>query len=197
MDAELFVAALLFIVPMCFTPGPNNILCAAHGSQFGVRATLPMMVGMGVGWSTLGLLIGLATGPIERHETVFEALGYVGAAYIAYIGVNVLRSSGVNTEDVTQRLGFKTGVALQVVNGKAWIHFLVLMTTFGQLFGAGIVSKLLLVLFNLMVGWPAVLTWAAFGSSLRSLFTSERSGKVLNQGFGAALIGVAVYLIMV
>ena len=197
MDAELFVAALLFIVPMCFTPGPNNILCAAHGSQFGVRATLPMMVGMGVGWSTLGLLIGLATGPIERHETVFEALGYMGAAYIAYIGVNVLRSSGVNTEDVTQRLGFKTGVALQVVNGKAWIHFLVLMTTFGQLFGAGIVSKLLLVLFNLMVGWPAVLTWAAFGSSLRSLFTSERSGKVLNQGFGAALIGVAVYLIMV
>lgn len=197
MDAELFVAALLFIVPMCFTPGPNNILCAAHGSQFGVRATLPMMVGMGVGWSILGLLIGLATGPIERHETVFEALGYVGAAYIAYIGVNVLRSSGVNTEDVTQRLGFKTGVALQVVNGKAWIHFLVLMTTFGQLFGAGIVSKLLLVLFNLMVGWPAVLTWAAFGSSLRSLFTSERSGKVLNQGFGAALIGVAVYLIMV
>ena len=197
MDAELFVAALLFIVPMCFTPGPNNILCAAHGSQFGVRATLPMMVGMGVGWSILGLLIGLATGPIERHETVFEALGYVGAAYIAYIGVNVLRSSGVNAEDVTQRLGFKTGVALQVVNGKAWIHFLVLMTTFGQLFGVGIVSKLLLVLFNLMVGWPAVLTWAAFGSSLRSLFTSERSGKVLNQGFGAALIGVAVYLIMV
>ena len=197
MDAELFVAALLFIVPMCFTPGPNNILCAAHGSQFGVRATLPMMVGMGVGWSILGLLIGLATGPIERHETVVEALGYVGAAYIAYIGVNVLRSSGLNTEDVTQRLGFKTGVALQVVNGKAWIHFLVLMTTFGQLFGAGIVSKFLLVLFNLMVGWPAVLTWAAFGSSLRSLFTSERSGKVLNQGFGAALIGVAVYLIMV
>ena len=27
MDFELFIAAIVFIVPMCFTPGPNNVLC--------------------------------------------------------------------------------------------------------------------------------------------------------------------------
>ena len=55
MDTQLLIAALVFIVPMCFTPGPNNILCAAHGSQYGFRNTLPLIMGMAIGWSTLGL----------------------------------------------------------------------------------------------------------------------------------------------
>jgi len=196
MDTDLLIATLAFIIPMCFTPGPNNILCAAHGSKFGVRASLPMILGMGIGWSILGILIGLMTSRIEQHRTFFGYLGVVGAAYIADIGVSVMRSSSLKTEDIDERLGFKTGFMLQIVNGKAWIHFLVLMTTFGQVFGSGALAKVLLVLLNLSFGWPAVLTWAAFGSYLRSLFTSETSGRVLNQGFGLALIGVAVYLVM-
>ena len=196
MDTDLLIAALAFIIPMCFTPGPNNILCAAHGSRFGVRASIPMILGMGIGWSILGVLIGLATGTIEQYETFFNWLGLVGAGYIAYIGISVMRSSGVKAEDVDQQLGFKTGFMLQVVNGKAWIHFLVLMTTFGSVFGSGAVAKVLLVLLNLSFGWPAVITWAAFGSYLRSLFTSDTSGRILNQIFGLALIGVAVYLVV-
>ena len=172
MNPELLIAALAFIVPMCFTPGPNNILCAAHGSKFGVQASLPLILGMGVGWSLLGILIGLTTSTIEQHQTFFGYLGVVGALYIASIGVSVMRSSSLKTEDVDERLGFTTGFMLQIVNGKAWIHFLVLMTTFGQVFGSDALAKVLLVLLNLSFGWPAVLTWAAFGSYLRSLFTS-------------------------
>jgi len=196
MDTELLIAALAFIIPMCFTPGLNNILCAAHGSKFGVKASIPMMLGMGIGWSILGVLIGVATDSIEKYKTVFEALGIVGAAYIAYIGVSVMRSSSLKSEKVDEQLGFKTGFMLQIVNGKAWIHFLVLMTTFGTVFGPGVFSKVLLVMLNLSFGWPAVFSWAAFGSYLRSLFTSEKSGRILNQIFGIALIGVAVYLVV-
>jgi threonine/homoserine/homoserine lactone efflux protein len=145
VDTELLLAALVFIVPMCFTPGPNNILCAAHGSRFGVQDTLPMILGMGVGWSILGVLIGMATNTIERYEAFFNVLGVVGALYIAYIGVSVMRSSTVKAEDVEHQLGFRTGFMLQIVNGKAWVHFLVLMTTFGHLFGSGLFAKVLLV----------------------------------------------------
>ena len=58
MDIELLIATLVFIVPMCFTPGPNNVLCAAHGSQHGFRDTLPLIAGMAIGWSALGLFVG-------------------------------------------------------------------------------------------------------------------------------------------
>ena len=80
MDYELFIASMAFILPMCFTPGPNNVLCAAHGSQHGFRGTLTLVSGMAVGWSALGLFVAGATDLIEENQTAFDLLTYVGAA---------------------------------------------------------------------------------------------------------------------
>ena len=195
MDLELLLASLVFIVPMCFTPGPNNVLCAAHGSRFGFQATLPLIFGMAVGWSSLGLLIGAATAIIERYEAAFEALAVLGAIYIAYLGVNIAVSDTSKGAEINGSLGMRTGVVLQFVNGKAWIHFLVLMTTFGGVFGDEYLGKVALVMLNLLFGLPAVMTWAAFGYYLRKLFTTKRSARTLNGFFGIALIGVSIWII--
>ena len=89
MDIELLIATMIFIVPMCFTPGPNNVLCAAHGSQHGFRATLVLISGMAVGWSALGLFVAGATDLIEDNKTTFDLLTYVGALYIAYLSYKI------------------------------------------------------------------------------------------------------------
>ncbi|MEE3316082.1 MAG: LysE family transporter [Candidatus Thermoplasmatota archaeon] len=195
MDTELLLATLAFIIPMCFTPGPNNVLCAAHGSQHGLKGTMPLILGMAVGWSSLGLFVGAATVFIEENKKIFQLLTYVGAAYIAYLAYIVATSSPMDTEhEQADRLGFRTGMVLQVVNGKAWIHFLVLMTAFGGLFGTGFAAKSLLVLLNLTFGLPAVITWAAFGTLLRRVFSTEQSAKNLNMAMGAALFTVAIWI---
>lgn len=195
METELLLATLAFIIPMCFTPGPNNVLCAAHGSQHGLKGSMPLIAGMAVGWSSLGLFVGAATVFIEENEEFFQLLTYVGAAYIAYLSYKIATSSPIDTEhEQADRLGFRTGMVLQIVNGKAWIHFLVLMTAFGGLFGSGFVAKALLVLLNLVFGLPAVVTWATFGTLLRGVFSTEKSAKNLNMAMGAALFAVAVWI---
>ena len=197
MDLELFIAAIVFIVPMCFTPGPNNVLCAAHGSQHGFRATLALISGMAVGWSTLGLFVAGATDLIEDNKTAFDLLTYVGALYIAYLSYKIATSRSLERgEESSERLGFVTGATIQIVNGKAWIHFLVLMTSFGTLFGTGITGKILLVLLNLAFGLPAVMSWAAFGTVLRRAFTTPKSAKALNLTMGLSLFAVAVWVAM-
>ena len=197
METDLLLATLAFIIPMCFTPGPNNVLCAAHGSQHGLRGTMPLILGMAIGWSTLGLFVGAATVFIEENKEFFRLLTYVGAAYISYLAYKLATSSPIDTEhDQADRLGFRTGIVLQVVNGKAWIHFLVLMTAFGGLFGTGFAAKALLVLLNLTFGLPAVITWAAFGTLLRRVFSTERSARNLNTAMGVALFAVAVWIAM-
>ena len=197
METDLLLATLAFIIPMCFTPGPKNVLCAAHGSQHGLRGTMPLILGMAIGWSTLGLFVGAATVFIEENEEFFRLLTYVGAAYISYLAYKLATSSPIDTEhDQADRLGFRTGIVLQVVNGKAWIHFLVLMTAFGGLFGTGFAAKALLVLLNLTFGLPAVITWAAFGTLLRRVFSTERSARNLNTAMGVALFAVAVWIAM-
>ena len=197
MDYELFIASMAFILPMCFTPGPNNVLCAAQGSQHGFRGTLALISGMAVGWSALGLFVAGATDLIEENQTAFDLLTYVGAAYIAYLSYKIATSKILDQgEENSERLGFLTGATIQVVNGKAWIHFLVLMTSFGTLFGTGFTGKVLLVLLNLACGLPAVMTWAAFGTVLRRAFSTPKSARALNLVMGLSLFAVAIWVAM-
>ena len=85
-DVGALLALLAFIVPMCFTPGPNNVLCAAHGSLHGVRNTLPLIAGMAIGWSILGVGIAASIVFLEENEDVLQIMSYLGAVYIAYLG---------------------------------------------------------------------------------------------------------------
>jgi threonine/homoserine/homoserine lactone efflux protein len=153
---------------------------------------------MVVGWSTLGLVVGMVTASIESNKAVFDALTYAGAAYIAYLGISMARSQAKSAEEAkeTQRLGFRTGAALQLVNGKAWVHFVALMATWGTLFGEGIGSKFLLVMLNALAGYPAVLTWALFGTRLSLMMNSPQNAKRLNLGLGLSLVGVALWVVM-
>ena len=195
MNEADFVALLVFTVPMCFSPGPNNLLCAAHGSQHGFRASIPMTLGMLVGWSSLGVAVGIGTVFIEENQDMFQALTWVGATYIAYLGWKVAISDSTQKESQeTERIGFRTGLVLQVVNGKAWIHFLVLMTGWGMLFGSGISGKILLVVINASIGYPAVLTWTAFGLGLSKIFSSPEKARILNGVLGTSLILVAIWV---
>ena len=79
-----------------------------------------MTLGMLVGWSSLGVAVGLGTVYIEENQEIFQTLTWIGAAYIAYLGWNVATSNPKMQEsEKTERLGFKTGLILQIVNGKA------------------------------------------------------------------------------
>ena len=188
------IAALVFIIPMCFTPGPNNVLCAAHGSQYGVRNSLSLISGMAVGWSILGLGIAAGATFIEENKIIFQILTYIGAIYMVYLGYKIATSTKVDESDTDERLGFWTGLTLQMVNGKAWFHFLVLMTTFGTVLGEGYEAKAGLVLLNLSFGFAAVLSWTAFGTGLRKIFSGSESGIKLNQTMGFLLVFVAVWI---
>ena len=197
MDYELLVATLAFIIPMCFSPGPNNVLCAAHGSRFGFKSTLPLIVGMAIGWSILGIIIGFSTEFISENESVLIFLTYISATYIAFLGYQIIISKSEKVENQRQeRLGPTTGIILQIFNGKAWVHFLVLMVSFGSLFGSGPSAIVALVMFNLLFGLPAVMSWAAFGHVLKRIFDTPEQSRILNLVMGFALIGVAVWIIV-
>jgi threonine/homoserine/homoserine lactone efflux protein len=162
---------------------------------------------MVTGWSSLGIGVGLASTVIEENEEVFTFLSWIGALYIAYLAYKMATtkledlnlegsestSSLGNTE---QPLGFRTGLVLQMVNGKAWIHFLVLMTTFGATFGYGFISKVSLVGLNGVFGYCAVLTWTVSGVTLSKIFSSPKQARILNLGLAFTLLVVAIWIVI-
>ena len=126
------VAIFTFILTMCFTPGPNNILSTFHTIKFGYKKTIPLHLGMYIGFTFTGSLVALLANWINEYKSIFNFIVFLGAGYILFLAGKVAFSHPLNIkEDDKQKnlLGFKEGFILQFLNGKAWSHFTTLMTT--------------------------------------------------------------------
>ena len=187
---------LIFTLPVSLLPGPNNLLSAAHSSRHGFNKSLPLISGMVIGWFLLGVVVAFGALFIEENENLLRILTYIGVAYIIYLSYQISVSSPVDEKDISdEQLGMGTGIVLQIVNGKAFIHLLILMTTFGTVFGTDLVGKMIIVILNVaikLVGWFG---WASFGSALKEIFSDPKSGVLINRILGFSLFCVAIWIV--
>ena len=197
MNIPLLIAALVFLIPMYITPGPNNILCAVHGSQHGFRATIPLISGFVIGWFVMGLFVALTIDFLEQNTGLLTYLTMIGASYMIYLSYKIATSKPLDEgPSESQRLTPLTGAMLQFVNGKAWIHDIVLLGSFGTIFGTGLLAKMALIIFSIILCLPFVALWAGFGTFLRNFFTTPESSLILNRVMGSSLFIVAVWLLV-
>ena len=197
MDMPELIVMLAFTLPVSFLPGPNNLLSAAHSSRYGFKNSLPLISGMVVGWLILGMVVGYGALFIEENQNILNGLTYIGVFYIIYLSYQISTSHSVDDESVSdEKLSIGTGIMLQVVNGKAFIHLLILMTTFGTIFGTTFTSKMIVVALNVgikLIGWMG---WGLFGSILKEKFSDESSGILINRLFGFSLFCVAIWILL-
>ena len=187
---------LIFTLPVSLLPGPNNLLSAAHSSRHGFNKSLPLISGMVIGWFLLGVVVAFGALFIEENENLLRVLTYIGVVYIIYLSYQISVSSPVDEKDISdEQLGMGTGIVLQIVNGKAFIHLLILMTTFGTVFGTDLIGKMVIVILNVaikLVGWFG---WASFGSALKEIFSDPKSGVLINRILGFSLFCVAIWIV--
>tara|TARA_B100001142_G_scaffold13332_1_gene12576 strand:- start:1122 stop:1697 length:576 start_codon:yes stop_codon:yes gene_type:complete len=186
---------LIFTLPVSFLPGPNNLLSAVHSSKFGFSKTLPLISGMVIGWFLLGVVVGFGALFIEKNSTLLTVLTYIGVLYMIYLSYKITFSLESEDSNISsEKLGANTGIILQIVNGKAFIHLLILMTVFGSAFGTDLMGKTIIALLNVFIKLMGWITWALFGSALKIKFNDAKSGLLINRAFGFSLFCVAIWI---
>ena len=70
---------ILFAIVTAFTPGPNNISAAYSGFNFGFKKTIPLMLGVIFGWTTL--LVSMEFGLIIIFQEIIYVLTVHVVAY--------------------------------------------------------------------------------------------------------------------
>ena len=55
METTNLLAVITFAMVTAFTPGPNNLMLAASGANFGFRRTVPHIAGITIGFMTVFL----------------------------------------------------------------------------------------------------------------------------------------------
>jgi threonine/homoserine/homoserine lactone efflux protein len=80
MPPNLAAFALL-AVATSVTAGPNNIMVASSAASSGVRATVPHMLGISLGFGAMVAVVGLGVaGPLADHPAMQGALRWIGGA---------------------------------------------------------------------------------------------------------------------
>ncbi len=94
MSLQLYLTFVLACVLLAITPGPNMSLYMANGASHGVRAALMTVFGSALG---LSVLVAFATIGMTSLMTFmaewFDAVRWVGAAYLVWLGFTRLRAA--------------------------------------------------------------------------------------------------------
>ncbi|MBY5765810.1 LysE family translocator [Rhizobium leguminosarum] len=189
MPLDTFLALVLFAFTTSITPGPNNMMLFASGVNFGFRRTIPHMFGIGVGFFSLLIGVGLGLGALlHTVPMVYTALKFAGGAYLLWIAWKIASSRSLSEGGSgVEPMSFFAAAAFQWVNPKAWVMAVTAMATYTnpQLYLA---SVLIVGLAFAAVNVPSVSTWAGFGSALREWLSDPVRLKWFNISMAVLLV---------
>jgi cysteine/O-acetylserine efflux protein len=183
---------MVYVFVTTFTPGPNNIMSMSNAMHSGYRRTLQFLTGIFVGFFIVMLLSGLLNAVLASSLPSFKHwLNILGAIYMAYLAVHILRSKPAENPNGDEKLNsFKAGLLMQFLNIKVILYGI---TVFSLFIINAYQDAAMIAIFSLLlagVGFVATSCWALGGNTFRTLL--QKNERLFNIAMASLLIYTAV-----
>lgn len=200
MSLELYTAYFIVCLIATVVPGPTNMLIVANGMRHGVGAGLLNVAGTQAGLAVMIACVGIGlTSLIKSAGHWFEWVKLLGAAYLVWIGWQMIRSAAAAEEAGparTPRRGFFVqGLLVSLGNPKQLIFFGALLPQFLDPAGNHGVQIAIMGGTAILLSILSDGTYAIASSRLAGRFSAKRARLVARLG-GGFLIGGGVWLAM-
>lgn len=196
----LIFAVTEFLLSM--TPGPAVLLVVSQGMKFGfassIRGTLGILTGNAIYFALSAAGLGAL---LIASATLFEAIRWIGVAYLVYVGVRMLISKA-NAQTIVDtsisprrslRL-FSQGLLTQLSNPKAIVFFTALLPQFVSPGNQVFQQFLVLGITSIAVEFPVLLFYGLIAERGVGLIPKGRLLAVPDRVAGAFLIGAGIGL---
>lgn len=180
---------LLFAFVASITPGPTNLLAMSNSARFGLRATLPIIVGGSLASAGLVLAVGAGFGSVLlKVPALAQLLGWAGALWLSYLGWQIARAPVAIDAGLEERkpLSGWSAALLQLINPKPWTVALAVVSVF---MASAQAPAWLLALLFLLMAIPSLLLWAWLGAHASVWLHSPWRLRRFNQLMGVLLAG--------
>lgn len=206
----MLLSSWLSVVGICtlgaMSPGPSLAVVMNNTVNHGRRAGMLTALGHGLGVTlyaaatALGLAVVIASSP-----TVFDAIRYLGAAFLLFIAYKTFFSgkpvepsndgNSANTAELNKSPGFLSGLMIALLNPKMAIFFLALFSQFVDA-NAAIYDKLMLAFTAGAIDclWYLLVAWGlATPKILRGLTQHQR---LINRIFAGVITLLALSIVL-
>ncbi|MEM5422334.1 MULTISPECIES: LysE family translocator [Paraburkholderia] len=209
MNLHTWWLFLVTVFVVCAIPGPNMLLIMSHGAQYGLRRTSATMAGC---LSALVLMLAVSAAGLgvflQAWPTMFNALRFIGAAYLVYLGVKAWGAPVPEAAaDVAERVAarpvrsplalYRNGFLVGGSNPKAILFAAALLPQFID------ATRPVLPQFGVLVATFAVcevswyLVYAGFGTRIGATLKSRRVAKAFNRVTGGVFVGFGAMMALI
>lgn len=203
MALSLWFSLALVCMMGAMSPGPSLAVVLKHSLNGGMKNGMlaALSHGFGVGLYAAASLLGLGALMLQ-FPTVYQFLVYLGAAYLAYLGLKILFSKPNDNELQVQKSAVSSSKALQdgfaiaFLNPKLAIFFLALFSQFidpeNLTLNIGII--MCLTVFVIDTGWYLLVALLTDMSKKRFGFTKQNVW--LDRLLGMVFIALAIKVVI-
>ncbi|SFU05521.1 Threonine/homoserine/homoserine lactone efflux protein [Pseudoalteromonas sp. DSM 26666] len=203
MALSLWFSLALVCMMGAMSPGPSLAVVLKHSLNGGMKNGMlaALSHGFGVGLYAAASLLGLGALMLQ-FPTVYQLLVYLGAAYLAYLGLKILFSKPNDSELQVQKSAVSSSKALQdgfaiaFLNPKLAIFFLALFSQFidpeNLTLNIGII--MCLTVFVIDTGWYLLVALLTDVSKKRFGFTKQNVW--LDRLLGMVFIALAIKVVI-
>jgi threonine/homoserine/homoserine lactone efflux protein len=176
------LALSTFAFVTSLTPGPSNLMLLASGANFGFIRTVPQVLGITIGFTSILLSVGLGLGAaLTAFPGAHVALKLAGGVYLLRLAWRIAMSRSLRDggDEHGRPLTLLESAAFQWVNPKAWVVALATVATYADP-SSPFVSIGMIALAFALVNLPTVSAWAGFGMGPRGFLSNMTRLKWFN-----------------
>lgn len=190
------VAAILISV----SPGAGAVNTMSNGLRYGVRQSMPAILGLQLGYGAQIVLVGAGLGALVASSVwALAIIKWLGVAYLIWLGVQKWRepvsvNTGEDQPEVNGRSRFWQSALVNLTNPKATVFLVALFPQFlvaGEPHGPQLATMgATLILVDCLV----MLGYALLASQLFRFMTTPERQRQMNRVFGGLFVAAAVAL---
>lgn len=192
LTPDMLAALAVFALVSSITPGPNNLMLMASGTNFGLARSVPHLLGVSIGFVLMLVVVGAGLGAaLEAWPTAMLALKLVSALYLLYLAWKIATAAPPSAGEAgaaSRPLTFVQAAAFQWVNPKAWTMALTAMAVYVPADDRTLGVLVVTLVFG-AVNLPSVGMWTVAGVQLRRLLHRPRALRTFNIVAALLLVG--------
>lgn len=185
-----FFAYLLIASLTIASPGPGIVLSISNSLKYGLTGALPGILGVAGGMFLVAIVSATSMGALLASSvTAFAIAKSLGAAYLIYLGVKLLRSSSVKLGGDSAAQGlrptraarFKEGMVMTLSNPKPILFFIALFPQFIDVTSPYVGQFMLLASTFCMLVVLIHSTYAVFAYAIKAQIMSAGGFTIINR----------------
>ena len=188
MHPEIISIALFWFVT-AYTPGPNNVVASYSGFNFGIIKTIPHILGVTLGFTSLVLFLTIGLINIFKLFPIIQVvMKYLGTLFLIYLAYKIATS---NTSDETKKdnpVKFIETFFFQYLNPKGVTVAIIVVSTYVELGENYVNYATQVVLLALLFSSTSITLWTFSGKFLRKFATNDKFIKYFNYVMSSLLL---------